>query len=393
MMGGSISNFRFLDLPGEIRNQIYEELLDVELNKTPIDEGYWKYNHYLGILSVSKQVHAEAKDVFRKINVFCKLETPWAESQDHIHHRGRVSFLATGDKAQRFTEHHLEIAIDLPQVSMGSNATMLLTLQQLPKFTKMWFHSDLDRRGLNQLLCLVLRLRNPRFLAGSMDEEMLPKKLQQELMSPFGMVKELNSVSVVGKHYTSVQKAMKEAMAIPYDPPDVYLDRCSTLKDLGNEQLKAGNPKRALELYFEAFGAMHIIVAGRTRDIWADAYYDRTICTGTFKDQSGSIVRMVLRIRLVANVIFALLKLHDYHEARFWGMRSIMYMRGALGEGADEPRTNFPAGVEWGKVYYRTGVACRELGLIPDAKSLIGIAARWLPGDEVVRRDAEALNM
>ena len=49
-----------------------------------------------------------------------------------------------------------------------------------------------------------------------------------------------------------------------------------------------------------------------------------------------------------------------------------------------------PAAGVWGKVYYRTGLAARELGLEDEARSLIRTAGRWLPEDRIVQRAVAA---
>ena len=91
---------------------------------------------------------------------------------------------------------------------------------------------------------------------------------------------------------------------------------------------------------------------------------------------------MTLRIKLVANMVEVYLKLGLPIEAKFWGWRSINLVRENMGAGADIPRFDFPAAGAWGKVYYRTGVACQLLGDEAEARELFRIAADWLPNDQ-----------
>ena len=133
-----------------------------------------------------------------------------------------------------------------------------------------------------------------------------------------------------------------------------------------------------------------IICDGRRRSIWGDAYFQVQCKGGAFDGQEAQIVRLVLRVRLVSNSVMAYLKLEDYEEARFWGMRSINMMRGSLD--GDEIMMGFEGAPEVGKIYYRTGIACREMGDKSEAHDLLKIAVKYLPNDRIVQKDLAALS-
>lgn len=98
---------------------------------------------------------------------------------------------------------------------------------------------------------------------------------------------------------------------------------------------------------------------------------------------------MTLRIRLVANTLMAYLKLEEYEEAYFWGMRSVNLMRDAFGSAADEPRPDFVGANEWGKIYFRTALAAKEIGEMGEARALLKIAGDWLPRNKRVATEIE----
>lgn len=265
----------------------------------------------------------------------------------------------------------------------------MLLEQDLLAFTTMWQYSDLSYAGdLNKHLRLALHLQNPISAAEEAEgeERGLPKALQRKLLEPFGMTKSLLSVSISGPQVDrdGIWKKVKAEMEIPYATPEACLEESSRLKDLGNEALK-NDPAKAIEIYFQAFKALHIICAGRRRSIWGDPWFATQLTSGPFKDHHGQVVRLVLRVKLVANVIKAYLDLGEWNEAHFWGMRTILLMREAINE-EDEPMDGFPAKDQMGKIYFRTGVAAKMLQDASQARRLFRIAKLYLPHDENITR-------
>jgi tetratricopeptide (TPR) repeat protein len=251
----------------------------------------------------------------------------------------------------------------------------------------MWHYSDLTHPGLNAHLRLTLRLRDPYEL--SFEQNSIPKELQRKLLEPFGRLKGLYETRIQGEHYDSLEKSLRETMAIPYPSVEKCLEESTRFKDAGNEALKKKEYHEALRLYRESFLHLMIVCDGRRRSIWGDAHFHAQCKGGLYDKQEAQMVRLILRVRLVSNCIMAYLKLEDYEEAKFWGMRSINLMRGGM-EG-DEVMMGFPAAPSVGKIYYRTGVACREMGDKEEALDLFKVAAKYLPSDKIVQKDLAAL--
>lgn len=382
--------FRFLSLPAEIREHVYRELLCTANNRCDLGEGEHLYRFDLSLFYVNRQIYYEARKVFGQENIFVRIETPWAEAAQHIAGEGQVPILVQDPKADRFEHYHLSVAIDAAhyQYLEHESRRLVIMADDLPTFCKMWFYSDLSHPYLNSHLDLVLHIRNP--YSTSLEQTPVPKALQQKLLEPFGMVKGLNTVSVHGEHYASLQKSMRDAMAIPPSSPEECLDAATKLKDAGNAALAKNNPHEALKLYNDAFAAIHIICRGRRRHIWADAFFEKELAGGLYDGKHGQMIRLLLRVRLVANTVQAYLKLENYEEARFWGMRSIQLMRQATGVGEegreeDEVMLDFVGATEMGKIYYRTGIACRELDDKSEARKLLRVAAMYLPHDQKVQ--------
>ena len=400
---------RFLDFPAEIREQIYGEILSTASARCgpmcPDEPASFKYQ--VNILLANHQIYHEAKKVFQD-NIFVKITTPWPEAIEHIRSAGKVPSVCTGDKASAFRDFHLWILIDTPATpypqSHGS-FSMLICLEDLEAFTRMWHFSNLNHVGLNQHLRLKLIIQDPH-----VEERKIPKRLQQRLLLPFGLVKELHTFSVDGRNtkiLPSVEEALKKEQKIPDPTPEQSLEKSFLLKDAGNKFLKEGSLRKALELYVEAFAAIHITVSGRARTIHADGYYIRELVSGTYRGMRGDYVRMILRVQLVANMVLAYLKLEDYAEAHFWGKRTIVLFRQSVTGndaedfGDDDPQSwlsetwaaRFPAHEAMGKIFYRTAMASKKLGKTADVRTLMRAANVYLPNDQAVQKELTALEV
>ena len=394
----------FLDYPPEIREQIYADILSTANSKVQSSNPDQpdRYEYQLAILLTCHQIHREAKKVFQD-NVFIKVTTPWPEAIDHIRSEGKVPCITTGEKAHLFRHFHLWAFIDTPGPVHSFNQgtfSMLIALDDLEAFNNFWHFSNLNNHGLNQHLRLKLTLQDPH-----VPDRKITKALQTRLLMPFGMIKDLDSFSVHGsKLLPSVDEALKKLRAIPDPTPEQCLEKCFSLKEAGNELLKLGLYRQALEKYIDSFRAIHIYVSGRVRTVHCDGFYVRELTSGTYKGQRGDYARMILRVQLVANVVLAYLKIEEFTEAHYWGKRSIVLFRQSVtGEASDEIgddgqdwltqtwATRFPAHNAMGKIFYRTALASRALGKIADVKTLMKAAAAYLPHDEIVQREMRAL--
>ncbi|CAF9941309.1 hypothetical protein IMSHALPRED_002517 [Imshaugia aleurites] len=394
----------FLEYPPEIREQIYGDILSTTNSRVESDnpDEPAHYEYQLAILRTCHQVYREAKKVFQD-NVFIKITTPWPQAIEHIRSEGKVASVTTGERAEVFRDFHLWAFIDAPGAPFAHHHgrfSMLISLEDLEAFNQFWHYSNLNNYGLNQHLRLKLTIQDPH-----VPDRKIPKALQNRLLMPFGMIKNLNTFEVHGsKLLPSVDEALKKEQAIPDPTPEQCLEKGFALKDDGNALLKLGSYRKALQKYVESFGAIHIHVSGRVRIVHCDGFYVRDLTSGTYKGQRGEYARMILRVQLVSNIVLTYLKLEDFVEAHYWGKRSIILFRlSVTGEENDEFGDNveewltqalavrFPAHEAMGKICYRTALASRALGKVAEVKTLMKAAGLLLPRDEIVQREVQAL--
>ncbi|RYP05789.1 hypothetical protein DL764_003558 [Monosporascus ibericus] len=433
-----------LALPAELREQIYRVILSPAANRVsgPDDYDTYSYGAALALFFVSRQVYYEARATFRALNVFVRVMTPWPEAQDHVELEGHVPILLKGRRAARFVACSLHVAIEAPLMggiihhdddgdddggngndaaAGGGERHFVILLDDLPKFTRTWFYSELSSPGLNRYLSLRLHLRDP--YAPSQEETHVPQALQRQLLLPFGEVKNLSGLLVTGDPapLPSVEAELRAQQAVAPPGPERCLDEAARLKGEGNARLQADDYAGALDSYGRAWEAMHIVVRGRRRHIHGEAFFARQLSgdgSGAWTGRNGAMERLMLRVQLVANTCLAYLRLGRWDDVCFWGMRSIAMLRQARltpplhqqqnngfardfdfydndDDELDVPPENeavlgFPGAVQMGKIYYRTAVAYRELGDKARARRLLRVAAVYLPHDANVKRELAA---
>jgi hypothetical protein len=245
--------------------------------------------------------------------------------------------------------------------------TMILLLDDLPLFCEVWRYSALDYPSLNSHLRLDLHLHNPRHPTSP--QQPLPLHLQRRLLLPFGCVKGLSDFQIHGPCDEAVKQELIRQMAIPNPTAQECLEACAVLIEKGDFILLAAatdktHAQAALETYFQAFSAIHIRIANRARHDQAELYFSDAgrITSGPFAGKLPFMVRIALRISLVARVVRAYLLLQQWEEAAFWGMRSVRLLRGQP-EWFRAAKAN-----EYGEmrepevmIMLRTGIAARKM--------------------------------
>ena len=372
----------FTSLPGELRAHIMKYLLaarHVRYEKTPDLHGY---RFCTNLFRINRQLREEAREVFKIQNAFILITTPWAEALDYVSGIG-IPIIAKHKQTEVFSED-LSAQMVFPDLVIPgvSDSPFIICVEDLAAFSLASFYQDISNPGLNANMELTLRMGTQ----GSNAKGPISRSMQYRLLDPFISMKGLRALRITGSVDPDVESHFREKNSEPHDSAEKCLEASEKLKGEGNIMINKKQFDRAKSLYEESFRAMHIVIKGRQRQIWGDPYFNRMLAGGQFDGHHGNLVRMELRIKLVANMIEAFLGLELPEEAVFWGMRSINLVRGNIGEDADRPQLGFPAASAWGKVYYRTGRAQQMLGNDDEARQLFRIAADWLPHDRAVQK-------
>jgi hypothetical protein len=412
-MAETMTRPTLLTLPAEIREEIYKFIFDPASNRTELENEYWQYDFApaLQILLANRQIYLEARKVFRDLNVFIRIDTPGEMAMQHVAEEGHVPIVVSNKHAQTFSIHSLQVCISSPDIDVlaRSQQVFIIHLDDLEKFALIWKYADLSFEGLNQHLQIALTLRHPatgqesdrQDIYGSGPSKTLSVALQRRLILPFGKVKRLHKTEFNGSHEPAhgLEDALRAAQATSHPRPEACLAEATKFKQAGNTLLTGGNPRAALEQYVHAWRAIHIAIHGRLRHVHADRFFIGALSEAPYAGLDGQVERLRLRVQLVANTCLAYLLLQEYSECIFWGMRTINTLRNARGDIPDDPNIwlnvppeqeafmQFPAADQMGKIYYRTGMAMKELGEDESqARRLLKVAGVYLPRDENVKK-------
>ncbi|KAH7092576.1 hypothetical protein FB567DRAFT_517479 [Paraphoma chrysanthemicola] len=360
-------SFPFLSLPLELREAIYSlyfKPADRLLRSSQLEEqgfygGVYKFD--VDLFRLNKQVYHEAKRVWKRENVFVKIATPWPSAVHHISSEGLVPLVCASKTSEAFTSHHALVQITAPFHNQHPEFTIVILLDDLHLFTQTWYYSALSYPMLNDRLSTSFILRDPDAPAPSNTSSAvnpattIPLALQKKLLLPFEQVKGLYHKDIIN-YAPSVRQELEQRMAIPVPSLQSCCEAAVTYMEQGDAVL-ATDPAAALQIYFQAFHAIHIIIFGRTRRVLADVFFHAVISSGRFAGQTGMTVRVILRLKLVARCIKAYLGLREWGEAAFWGMRTIRIMRESMDTDFEDFLTEFVGGEDVGLIYVRTGVA------------------------------------
>lgn len=407
-MAEAAAQSRLLALPPEIREEIYRLLLAPAANRVELEDEYARYEYapILSLFRVNRLIYHEARKVFRDLNTFISIATPWDQAQQHVFLEGHVPIVVSGERARRFTQARLAVHILAPGLAVPErpNEPFVILLDDLDAFTQTWCYADLSYPQVNGHLCLSLSLRDP--YAASYDEPRISKALQRRLLLPFGRVKNLQDTKFdtsgpgAVSPFTGIVSELRTLQQTPHASPESCLAEATRLKTSGNALLTAGDPRGALRLYTAAWRALHVVVHGRQRHVHADQFFQRILTDAPYAGKNGQAERLVLRVHLVANTCLAYLQLRDPASCIHWGTRTIGMLRQAMGldeRGAaalaphDEAILTFPAAPQMGKIYYRTGLAYQQLGDNSSARKLFAVAREYLPQDESVKKAVAAV--
>ncbi|KAI0606798.1 hypothetical protein TUN205_08956 [Pyrenophora tritici-repentis] len=361
--------FPFMRLPLELREQIYsiytnpaDHLVkNVDLEARGFFGGIYKWD--FDLWTVSKQIYAESKKVWKRENVFVKIATPWPSAVNHISSEGLVPIVCTESRANAFSSHHGVVQITAPFHGVVAEHMVVMLVDDLHLFAQTWYYSALSYPMLNERLSTIFILRNPNREEGSDEQDIgVPLSIQRRLLYPFEHVKGLHGTEFQN-YDPSVQAELSRLQAKPIPTLQEALESATDYMEAGDVALTAPNTDtetsalQALDLYRKALHAIHILIHNRTRRVMADMFFHDSVTKGRYAGQTGITIRVMLRLKLVSRTVAAYNKLGRWDDAAFWGMRSIRILRETSNPDFEAFLTEVLGGMDIALLYVRTGIA------------------------------------
>lgn len=326
-----------LNLPPELRLRIYHYLFDPEANACTINtiEKTYDFSAASALLRTNKQIYDEAHNEFRQRNKFIRVKTPFPQTLENIIQRQQVPIAMKNGPARRFSGCHLLVIVMAPGIATDyddDSCQFIIHLRDLDAFCEQWQWAQLSY-SINEHLVLELELRAP--FTPDYDTPQLPKALQKALIMPFGVVKDLQRTDIRGqvRLFSTIETDMRTMQAQPYKSVETSLKECVSLQEQGMQEVRNRQYETALQTFFKAMRAIHILVVhDDDRQLLADAYYQHvTLREEPYADKDGQEERMKLRVKLVACVCEALGGMEDWTRCSFWATRSIKLLRSSYG--------------------------------------------------------------
>ncbi|KAF2871153.1 hypothetical protein BDV95DRAFT_521672 [Massariosphaeria phaeospora] len=260
--------FRFHDLPSEIRNKIYRELLcNWKALPTTVDASSMSSlepaRHAIdtAILRTSKTVYREAYDVMLKTNRFVKVTSVQGLPMQLVLNTLRVPIVTShGSVVNRFKDYVLAIHLDTARTSAIPDdlestrldpCTLMILHRDLGKLCLALADGDAFTRGFTKNLHVSITvapvLAGPPTKHAASLEDFFSEATQKALLAPFkARLRGYKNVEINGHVAQSLARDVRDEMAQDRcADPDQILSDFAAAKEKGSQLFKDGEIAQA----------------------------------------------------------------------------------------------------------------------------------------------------
>ncbi|EUC41804.1 hypothetical protein COCMIDRAFT_105147 [Bipolaris oryzae ATCC 44560] len=245
--------FRFLDLPGEIRNSIYDLLLcswddEVEYDPSMICSSLSRRvpsSLSTGLLRANRQIHAEASDYMIKRNQFVRITCRGLDVRNLFLSEGIPVITTNARSISLFNGHVMHVMLSkpafVPSAFQFSEYEMMLLRSDLPQFCQqldiesvMSDANPTTSEHASIRACIRLDYAQTRFFAPNAQERLL-----QPLAS---CLRGVPNLKIAGPVHGAVAEAVKGEVARPrWTEPMATIEEIDTGVDVGKRQWQQNN--------------------------------------------------------------------------------------------------------------------------------------------------------
>lgn len=388
--------FRFMDMPAEVRDQVYANLLYPELDFEHSHDGAALFD--TTILLTNRRIFAEARDVMLKKNKFVRIFARGVcippimakagvpvvahshfSREDPIvrHFRGAVMTYFLRDEG--CIEEHGEMAFN--------TCDMLIRHEDLGAFLSKIGDPLVDAGGLAMKTKHRVVIHDP-FKRSKDPNKFSPVLYQTRLLQPFrDHLHGFTHFKIMGKVDDEVAATVRQdVLKVIVPEPEVFIESVKKLKDEGNALWRDGS---SMEASFRWLDASLLLRRLRISKAWSQ------LMAETDEDFRDTLAELLFTVNI--NQMQAMLaemreydedeveELHDAME-RVTEVAQMAFSSGPMFDSLWEPRLQQKA-----KMCYRFAQALRLVGDLPSAKLSIERAQVFAPGDPDIAREANEI--
>jgi len=398
--------FRFLSLPGEIRNKIYVIILcsieprkktsveayesedfsgRVEFHYTPDELTHLRHHIEPQILRTCRLIYSEANYVMRKTNLFIKITSmvPFEEISQLLILKRIPILEVQKKKTKNFKGFVMSHEMNYPFSSKAK--TFFILRRDLDIFCKGLVDYKHRITRHDDIVTHVVTLVDP------CESETLPnspifysRKLQESLISPYRTLRGFPRFQIKGAIPKDLSRAaIREITRAPSDDPNLFLSELEALKSKGNDFFRTGNGTMASENWSQAL--LKILRLTKSRE-------------GLKMVEEGgeefihrlSALKFDLNSNRAQNTIKAM-RDNERDPELVQGLGGNFFH--AIGEARSDllGSTWKPSPQQMRKLFYREAVGCRLLGDFSRARNAISIAISQMPDDAELQREKERI--
>lgn len=406
--------FRFLDLPLEVRNAIYNVILCTPPPRVlwPLEQqdivGFPKELCYVchpfetQLLRVNRQIHSEAKDVMLRGNQFIRIRGRHAYGVAEIVHsimqwRQLPILATTASFRASFKGFVMTHVIDWGRDVEASDAAQAVHDAREGDVDFVILRRDLD--VFCETLTFVgvscfeefdtcsrhfVEIHNP--FDDTLSPGFMSEVNQERLLQPYrDHFRGFKSVVLHGHVASNVAEAVRKDLADEQlANPDEALAGIQTAKDLGNTFFRRREFPKAAAAYWIAFSKARIV---RYRNSWAKL---STQGGASFVHALAELHYQVC-LNSAQNILTFIRETSDPNP-REKALPAIRYIGRAEGSSALFVTDWRPTLAQMAKANFRMASTHRAMGDIRAAKVFIDRARLQAPGDQIIRREAEEID-
>lgn len=410
--------FRFLDLPFEVRNAIYNVILcsppprklrrmdQGDLLPLPRGLNYIIHPQETQILHLNRQIHAEARDVMLRGNQLIRIrvrgmgrafENLMIESQIPV---VRTSALSSSTSKDFVLTHSIQskgvVSQTPPQAAPPPWTDLVILRRDLDAFCAMFaFRGFLAFTDFGTQVEHGLEVHDP--FDDTLSPGFMSEKNQERLLGPYREhMRGISRFDVRGRVSAEVARSVEDAVRqVPIPEPDEVIKELRRKKDLGNGYFRQMDFLRAAEAYSEGINkVMHL----RNSPAWAKVKAEggddflRALAETFYQVCLNATQNILTAVRDDAPTD------EDYHDgwpdhwAQMRAARAEAHTSAAM-EAAARLETDWrPTLAQMAKASYRMATVQRARGCMERAKTYIDAARQQAPGDPLIRREAEEID-